>query len=194
MYALNLSDEEFEEVFFGRGRGKGRGKAKGVRSSGKGTGRQLNPRGRDGRIMKCHGNNGQCQSETHLKRDCPHETGKGSGRGSGVSSFASASSVLTYTDDYNQFLFMMTAHEADEDNQQNDESITTQPTTQPITTQPIPTQSTSTQPEVVAYNTQQIDETTLQSTTHRVSLPLLGVFLLLQLRTLLQVSAGPRSL
>ena len=84
-FTTNLSDDEYEDMYFGRGKGKGRGKMRGIRSSGKGAGRKRNPRGKDGRTMKCFGrkpNGDQCQSETHLKRNCPFETGTGS-KGSG---------------------------------------------------------------------------------------------------------------
>ena len=40
----DLTDDAYEETFFG----KGRGKVKGKRSSGKGMGNNKNPRGRDG--------------------------------------------------------------------------------------------------------------------------------------------------
>ena len=52
-YVADLTDDAYEETFFGKGRGKGRGKVKGKRSSGKGMGNSRNPRGRDGAIMKC---------------------------------------------------------------------------------------------------------------------------------------------
>ena len=77
-YVAELSDEAYEETFFGKGKGKGRGKGKGKRSSGKGMGSRKNPVGRDGTVMKCFGNGGTCGSEFHLKRDCPHETGNAS--------------------------------------------------------------------------------------------------------------------
>ena len=72
-WIAGLSDDEYEETLFGRGRGKGKGKRKGTRSSGKGAGRRMNPRGKDGKIMECLGNNGRCKSQYHLKRDCPYE-------------------------------------------------------------------------------------------------------------------------
>ena len=72
----DLTDDAYEETFFGKGRGKGRGKGKGKRSSGKGMRNGRNPRGRDAAVMKCYGNGGTCGSETHLKRDCPHKTGR----------------------------------------------------------------------------------------------------------------------
>ena len=78
-YVADLTDDAYDETFFGKGRGgKGRGKGKGKRSSGKGMGNGKNPRGRDGTIMKCYGNGGSCGSETHLKQNCPHETGQSS--------------------------------------------------------------------------------------------------------------------
>ena len=81
-FATDCTTEEYEEIFMGgKGRGKGRGHRAGKRSSGKGFGRKQNPRGKDGQIMKCLGNNGQCGSTTHLKRDCPHEKGRGKGKG-----------------------------------------------------------------------------------------------------------------
>ena len=78
-YATNLSDYDYQETFYGKGKSKGRGKLKGVRSSGKGAGRRTNPRGKDGQIMKCLGSNRQCGSIEHLVRDCPHEAGRNAG-------------------------------------------------------------------------------------------------------------------
>ena len=72
-YVTSLSDEEYEETFFGKGKGKGLGKAKGKRSSGKGGGRKTNPRNKRGSIMECFGKGGKCKSKYHLKRDCPYE-------------------------------------------------------------------------------------------------------------------------
>ena len=81
-FATDCTTEEYEEIFMGgKGRGKGRGHRAGKRSSGKGFGRKQNPRGKDGQIMKCLGKNGECGSTTHLKRDCPHEKGRGKGKG-----------------------------------------------------------------------------------------------------------------
>ena len=77
MYVADLTDDAYDETFFGKGRGKGRGKGKGKRSSGKRMGNGRNPRGRDGAIMKCYGNGGTCGSERHLKQNCPHKTGQG---------------------------------------------------------------------------------------------------------------------
>ena len=69
-YTANLSDEVYEELYFGGcGKGKGRGKGVGKRSTGKGSGRTTNPIRRDGEIMKCAIPN--CQSTTHLWRQCP---------------------------------------------------------------------------------------------------------------------------
>lgn len=44
-----------------------KGKGKGGRSSGKGFGRRVNPKGRDGEVMKCS----ICQSQYHLRAKCP---------------------------------------------------------------------------------------------------------------------------
>ena len=62
-----LSENDIEEVFY-----KGKGKGKGKRSSGKGFGRQKNPKGRDGQILKCH----ECDSEDHLVAQCPRRNGR----------------------------------------------------------------------------------------------------------------------
>ena len=42
-------------------------------TSGKGFGRRGNPRGKDGKPLKCH----NCGSEDHFQKDCPKGTGKG---------------------------------------------------------------------------------------------------------------------
>ena len=96
-FIMNMSDDDYEEMFFGKGRPKGRGKSKGVRSSGKGSGRKINPRDRDGNIMKCDvpTSAGPCGSTTHLRRDCPHST-KGQGKGMGSSSTTS----MNYLEDH----------------------------------------------------------------------------------------------
>ena len=44
-----------------------KGKGKGGNSSGKGFGRRINPKGRDGEVMKCS----ICQSQYHLRAKCP---------------------------------------------------------------------------------------------------------------------------
>ena len=62
-----LSEPEIEEVFY-----KGRGKGKGKQSSGKGFGRQRNPKGRDGQTLKCH----ECESEEHLVAQCPRRNNR----------------------------------------------------------------------------------------------------------------------
>lgn len=46
---------------------RGTGKGKRSHTSGKGSGRKQNPRGRDGQIMKCRG----CDSEEHFAAKCP---------------------------------------------------------------------------------------------------------------------------
>ena len=74
-YVAALSDDAYEELFFGgRGRSKGKGKGRPRQSSGKGKGRRQNPRDKNGRAMECH----DCGSTQHLKRECP---GKGVGKG-----------------------------------------------------------------------------------------------------------------
>ena len=65
-YLASLSDMEVEATFFGKGP-RGKGKGKGKRSLGKGLGRRRNPKGPDGRTMKCH----KCGSEEHFERECP---------------------------------------------------------------------------------------------------------------------------
>ncbi|CAK0852886.1 unnamed protein product, partial [Prorocentrum cordatum] len=80
---------------FGRGRGHGKGchfggsavnpgslaggkgkNKKGGKHCMSGTPGATNPRGRDGRIMRCH----ECDSETHLVAACPKRKGKGKGK------------------------------------------------------------------------------------------------------------------
>ena len=63
-----MTDDEIDEVFFGRkGGGKGHGKGKGRRSTGKGKGRRRNPIGADGEVMRC----GICNSDTNFRAECP---------------------------------------------------------------------------------------------------------------------------
>ena len=62
-----LHDHEVEQVFFGKSKGKG--KRKGIRTSGKGKRRQLNPFGPDGQRMKCR--TPGCEDEDHFERECP---------------------------------------------------------------------------------------------------------------------------
>ena len=62
-FLADMPDALYDEIFFG-GKGKSKGKA---RTSGKGKGRRVNPRGRDGQIMTC----GICGSESHFRADCP---------------------------------------------------------------------------------------------------------------------------
>lgn len=97
----------------GKGKGKGRGKSKGVRSSGKGAGRRKNPRGKDGQITKCFGNNRTCGSEDHLKRDCPHETGPQGNKGKGTFTFDNTSEdyVNSCEDGHAAALLITTAEE-----------------------------------------------------------------------------------
>ena len=102
-YTMDLSDGDYESFYFGQKGKKGKGKAKGVRSSGKGAGRSENPRGKDGQIMKCFGNNGRCNSTTHLKRDWPHETGN---PGGAASTMTTASSIV-YVDSYDSLSFFL---------------------------------------------------------------------------------------
>ena len=108
-YLAELSQEDFDDMFFSKGKGKGsKGRSRGVKSSGKSMGRRTNPRGPDGQIMKCTGNNGRCGSETHFRRECPHEPqGKGSG-GKGITSAAAHPSVH-YVDTVDQFTWMIVA-------------------------------------------------------------------------------------
>ena len=82
-FVSSLTNDEYAKLFFGEGgKGKGRGYAKGVRSSGKGMGRQKNPCGADGHTMRCTGKSGRfpsdrddiCQSEYHLSAECPKST------------------------------------------------------------------------------------------------------------------------
>ena len=47
-----------------------KGKGKGGKSSGKGFGRRLNPKGRDGEVLKCS----ICQSQYHLRARCPQRS------------------------------------------------------------------------------------------------------------------------
>ena len=84
--------KRYTKTRYGKGRGKGRGffwsqddvfaylkgKGKGHKgnTSGKGHGRlslyqKTNPKGRDGKIMKCR----RCNSEHHFERDCPQAKG-----------------------------------------------------------------------------------------------------------------------
>ncbi len=81
-FLADLSEEQTEGIFAGFRKGKGKGnsgRGKGAggspadggahmanRSTGKGKGRDRNPIGPDGQVMKCHG----CSSEYHLWKDC----------------------------------------------------------------------------------------------------------------------------
>ena len=78
-FLAELTDDEYEEAFFGRGR-KGRGKGK--RSSGKGKGRRKNPIGSDGQIMRC----GICNSDEHFRAQCPRGSGGNQGSFGGYAS------------------------------------------------------------------------------------------------------------
>ena len=49
-----------------------KGRGKGSRTSGKGFGRRINPKGRDGQILKCS----ICQSQYHLRAKCPQRNGQ----------------------------------------------------------------------------------------------------------------------
>ena len=72
-YVAALSDDAYEELFFGgRGRSKGKGKGRPRLSSGKGKGRRTNPRGKNGSVMECF----ECGSRTRLRRDCPGKGGR----------------------------------------------------------------------------------------------------------------------
>ena len=82
---------------FGKGKGRGKGKRKGSRSSGKGKGRSINPRGKDGQIMRCH----SCGSTSHLRRDCP---GSGAPHAPGAS--PDAGSSVHYAQEFAS-IFMM---------------------------------------------------------------------------------------
>ena len=66
----------------------------------------MNPHGRDSQTIKCFGNNGQCQSEYHLIRDCPHESGRGR---KGHGSSTRAASTINYVDSFER-TFMITTH------------------------------------------------------------------------------------
>ena len=74
-FFAEATDEEIEEIFFGKGKGKSKGKGK--RTTGMGFGRKNNPKGRDGNVMKCH----ECDSEEHLVANCPVRRNKGKGKG-----------------------------------------------------------------------------------------------------------------
>ena len=85
-FLAQMPEQEYDEVFYG-GKGASKGKR---RSFGKGKGRKGNPRGRDGEIMKCSQklpNGTVCGSESHFRAQCPHNTEKGGGKGSGASGF-----------------------------------------------------------------------------------------------------------
>ena len=83
-YLDNATEIELEEILYARRKSKGKGVSR--NSAGKGRGRKRNPIGKNGQIMRCLGNNGQCRSEFHLKRNCLHETGKGAPGGKGSTS------------------------------------------------------------------------------------------------------------
>ena len=70
-YLTTLKDQEIEEIFFCKGPKKGKGTGK--RSTGKGKGRRTNPKGPDGKIMKCR----KCGSIEHFQRECPKNQGGG---------------------------------------------------------------------------------------------------------------------
>ena len=68
-YVATLNEDEYDDVFFGgKGRRKGKGGRKGKQTTGKGFGRQENPIGPDGQVMKCYGVDRPCGSTTHLQR------------------------------------------------------------------------------------------------------------------------------
>ena len=80
-FLSDLSDEEYDHVFYG-GKGKSKGKR---RSSGKGKGRKRNPIGKDGEVMRCSfpTASGQvCNSDSHFRAQCPHNTQHQSGSSS----------------------------------------------------------------------------------------------------------------
>ena len=60
---LNLSETLEQSAYF-------KGKGKGGRSSGKGFGRRMNPKGRDGEVLKCS----ICNSMYHLRARCPQQS------------------------------------------------------------------------------------------------------------------------
>ena len=60
---LNLSETLEQSAYF-------KGKGKGGRSSGKGFGRRMNPKGRDGEVLKCS----VCNSMYHLRARCPQQS------------------------------------------------------------------------------------------------------------------------
>lgn len=106
-YTTNLSDDAYEELYFGRrGKGKGRGEGVGKRSTGKGSGRQQNPIVRDGEILKCSVPN--CQSTTRLARNCPR---KGKGTCSSSSSSKAPGSNPAYITDYMGEIHMINVEE-----------------------------------------------------------------------------------
>lgn len=57
---VNINETLQQSAFY-------KGKGKGGNSSGKGFGRRLNPKGRDGEVLKCS----ICQSQFHLRARCP---------------------------------------------------------------------------------------------------------------------------
>ena len=60
---LNIN-ETLQNAYF-------KGKGKGGKSSGKGFGRKMNPKGRDGEVLKCS----ICSSQYHLRARCPQRPG-----------------------------------------------------------------------------------------------------------------------
>ena len=103
----HATDAEFEGILFARRRkGKGKGISATLRATtGKGKGRKRNPISRNGQIMRCLGNNGQCRSEYHLKRDCPRELGKGGTKG-GKGSASVQVTDNTYVTDIEQLHYV----------------------------------------------------------------------------------------
>ena len=61
--------------------------------------------------MKCYGKGGICNSTTHLKKNCPYETGKGKGKDTNP-----PEATLVYVDNY-ETLFMINANESDDADQ-----------------------------------------------------------------------------
>ena len=90
-YLAELSDQEVDSIFLGKGKkGGGKGFNKGKRSTGFGKGRRGNPLDKDGNVMRCH----NCQSTEHLIAQCPS---KGSGKGAAVQMFASQTQHTHHT-------------------------------------------------------------------------------------------------
>ena len=66
----------------------------GFQTTGQGFGRGQNPRGKDGKTMKCH----KCGAVEHLKKECPYAKGSGKGSDANAStpSFATGCDGMTW--------------------------------------------------------------------------------------------------